>query len=151
MDGFAENALLIELTFIYGGGSFELNPPRVSTYCGQFLEGLLSSSPIRTVERVLSPGIIKLALGPPVPVEDVARAAVAGALGKTESILDTYDKIKKASQALQDCYSSVGKPKSKKTTPGCDFLPKRNVSLFVTRLRVFRKVEDLKEHNIMLL
>lgn len=100
LSAFTEKAVLIEPTFIYGGGSFELNPPRVAAFYGQFIEGLLSSSPIRTVERVLSPGIVKIALEPPVPVEDVARAAVAGALGKTDSILDTYDKIKKASQAL---------------------------------------------------
>ena len=102
LEAFPENkAVLIEPTFIYGGGSFELNPPRVSTFYGKFLEGLLSSSPIRTIERVLSPGIVKLALEPPVPVEDVARAAVAGALGKTDSILDSYDKIKKAAETLQ--------------------------------------------------
>jgi hypothetical protein len=97
---FDGKATLIEPTFIYGGGSFELNPPRVASFYGQFIEGLLSSSPIRTVERVLSPGIIKIALEPPVPVEAVAQAAVAGALGKTDSILDSYDKIKSASRTL---------------------------------------------------
>lgn len=101
LKSFDKNAVLIEPTFIYGGGSFELNPPRVASFYGQFIEGILSSSPVRTVERVLSPGIVKIALEPPVPVEDVANAAVAGALGKTGPILDTYDGIKQASQQLQ--------------------------------------------------
>ena len=94
---FRDKATLIEPTFIYGGGSFELSPPRVAGFYGQFIEGLLSSSPIRSVERILSPGIFKIALEPPIPVEAVANAAIAGALGKTAPVLDTYDKIKQAS------------------------------------------------------
>lgn len=98
---FQENAILIEPTFIYGGGSFELNPPRVAGFYGKFIEDILSSSPIRNVERLLNPGIIKIALEPPVPVEDVANAAAAGALGETTlPVLDSYDKIKQASLQL---------------------------------------------------
>lgn len=93
-------ATLIEPTFIYGGGSFELNPPRVSQDYGRFIEAILASSPIRNIERLLSPGIIKIALEPPIPVQDVANAAVAGALGRTLPILDSYDKIKQASLQL---------------------------------------------------
>lgn len=101
LQSFQNDAVLIEPTFIYGGGSFELNPPRVASFYGQFVEGILSSSPIRNVERLLSPGFLKIALEPPVPVEDVANAAVAGALGKTTlNILDSYDKIKQASSQL---------------------------------------------------
>ena len=90
---------------IYGGGSFELNPPRVTTSYGQLLEGLLASSPMRVVDRLLSPGILKIVLEPPIPVERVAAASVAGALGRlpvtpvTEQ-LDTYDKIKQAAKLL---------------------------------------------------
>ena len=100
MEAYQDQAVLIEPTFIYGGGSFELNPPRVAKIYGKFIEGILSSSPIRNVERVLSPGFFKIALEPPVPVEDVANAAVAGALGETLPILDSYDKIKQASAQL---------------------------------------------------
>jgi len=100
LSNFGDSATLIEPTFIYGGGSFELNPPRVASFYGKFIEGLLSSGPVRAVERILSPGIIKIALEPPVPVEAVASAAVAGALGKADPILDTYDKIKKASKLI---------------------------------------------------
>jgi nucleoside-diphosphate-sugar epimerase len=98
---FGDKATLIEPTFIYGGGSFELNPPRVASFYGKFIEGLLSSSPARSVERVLSPGIIKIALKPPVPVEAVANAAIAGALGKTAPILDSHDAIKAAAATLE--------------------------------------------------
>jgi len=91
------SSTLIEPTFIYGGGSFEINPPRVASFYGKLIEGLLSSSPIRAATNIAPAGIIKIALEPPVPVEAVANAAVAGALGKgAPSILDTYDKIKQA-------------------------------------------------------
>jgi NAD dependent epimerase/dehydratase family len=102
LEQFGDKATLIEPTFIYGGGSFETNPPRVPVFYGQFIEGVLSASPVRQVERILSPGIMKIALEPPVAVRDVAQAAVAGALGKSPvSILDTYDKIKKAAALLE--------------------------------------------------
>lgn len=97
---FDQHAILIEPTFIYGGGSFELSPPRVAKDYGKFIEAILSSSPIRNIERLVSPGIIKIALEPPIPVEAVANAAVAGALGKTLLVLDSYDKIKEASSQL---------------------------------------------------
>jgi hypothetical protein len=93
---------LVEPTFIYGGGSFELNPPRVAGFYGKIIEGLLSSSPVRAVTGIAPAGIIKIALEPPVPVEAVASAAVAGALGKegAPSILDTYDEIKQAASLV---------------------------------------------------
>jgi hypothetical protein len=91
------NAILIEPTFIYGGDSFSVNPPRVASFYGQFIEGLLSSSPVRSIESIVPPGIIKIALEPPVAVDYVAKTAVAGALGKlNSSVFDTYDKIKDA-------------------------------------------------------
>lgn len=104
LKSFGDSAIFIEPTFIYGGGSFELNPPRVASFYGKFIEGLLSSSPVRSVERVMSPGIIKIALEPPVPVEAVASAAVAGALGKIAPgfALDSYDKIKQAAELVSN-------------------------------------------------
>lgn len=98
LDYFPNSSTLIEPTFIYGGGSFQLNPPRVASFYGQFIEGILSSFPIRSVERVMSPGIMKIALKPPVPVQDVAQAAIVGAIGIP--VLDSYDKIKQASRLL---------------------------------------------------
>lgn len=92
-----DGSTLIEPTFIYGGGSFEISPPRVASFYGKFIEGLLSSSPLRTLTGIAPAGILKIALEPPVPVEAVASAAVAGALGKGAlPVLDTYDKIKQA-------------------------------------------------------
>lgn len=99
---FPETSILIEPTFIYGGGSFEISPPRVAGFYGKIIEGLLSSGPIRAVTGIAPAGIIKIALEPPVPVEAVASAAVAGALGKegAPSILDTYDEIKQAASLI---------------------------------------------------
>lgn len=86
---------LIEPTFIYGGDEFNLNPPRVASFYGSFIEGMLSSEPLRALTNLAPEGFIKVALEPPVPVEAVANAAVAGALGKSNiAVLDTYDKIK---------------------------------------------------------
>ena len=45
-------------------------------------------------------GFIKIALEPPVSVDAVAKAAVAGALGKAQPILDTYDKINEAGSGI---------------------------------------------------
>ena len=86
---------LIEPTFIYGGDEFKVNPPRVASFYGSFIESLLSSGPLRALTNIAPEGFIKIALEPPVPVEAVAKAAVAGALGKSNlDVLDTYDKIK---------------------------------------------------------
>lgn len=91
---------LIEPTFIYGGDSFNFNPPRVAGFYGEFIEALLSSGPIRAITNVAPEGFIKIALEPPVSVDSVANAAVAGALGKTNSVLDSYDKIVAASKLI---------------------------------------------------
>ena len=96
-----QTPVLIEPTFIHGGDKFGINPPRVASFYGKFIEGILSSGPIRGVEGVMPNGFIKIALEPPVSVESVAKAAAAGALGlTTTSVLDTYDKIQEASKLL---------------------------------------------------
>lgn len=88
---------LIEPTFIHGGGEFNVNPPRVAGFYGEFIEALLSSPPLRTITNIAPGGFVKIALEPPVSVDSVAGAAVAGALGKTQRYtLDTHDKIKEA-------------------------------------------------------
>lgn len=96
---FPSEYTIIEPTFIYGGDKFGVNPPRVADGYGKLVEGLLSSSPLRTAASI-SPGLIKVALEPPVKVGAVAGAAVSGALGLTQSTLDTYDKINTASNLL---------------------------------------------------
>ena len=97
---FPSGATLIEPTFIYGGDEFAINPPRVAGFYGSFIEGLLGSGPIRSVEGILPEGIVKIALKPPVAADDVAKAAVAGGLGKATAILDTHDKITSASSLV---------------------------------------------------
>ena len=94
--------VVIEPTFIYGGDKFGVRPPRVASFYGRVIEGLLSSPPVRAVEGVMPPGFVKIALEPPVSVDVVAKALVAGALGRlsTDTILDTYDKIQAASKLL---------------------------------------------------
>lgn len=100
---FGKSGVIIEPTFVYGGDSFGVNPPRVAGFYGEFIEGILSSSPVRAVEGTLPRGnFIQVALEPPISVDTVASAAVAAALGKVESSvrLDTYDKIKEAAELL---------------------------------------------------
>lgn len=90
--------VFIEPTFIYGGDSFAVNPPRVASFYGEFIENLLSSGLVRGITNISS-GFIKIALEPPVSVDAVSAAACNAATGKVVSeILDTYDKIKGASQ-----------------------------------------------------
>lgn len=96
---FAGGFTLIEPTFIYGGDKFALNPPRVADGYGRLVEGLLSSAPFRAAAGV-SPGIIGVALEPPVKVSSVAGAAIAGALGLSQPVLDTYDEINKTAGLL---------------------------------------------------
>lgn len=93
------NHVFIEPTFIYGGDSFSVNPPRVASFYGEFIETLLSSGPIRGITNVSS-GFVKIALEPPVSVDSVSAAACKAATGKIKTdVLDTYDKIKNASLA----------------------------------------------------
>jgi nucleoside-diphosphate-sugar epimerase len=72
---------VIKPTFIYGGDSFGINPPRVNTDYGSMVDQMLSFPPIQLVADVI-PGIIKVALRPPVSVEAVAGACAAAAMGK---------------------------------------------------------------------
>ena len=96
-----ESTLLIEPTFIYGGDNakFNVNPPRISSFYGEFIETLLlsSASNLRSLTNITpdDDGIVKnkIALEAPVSVDSVADAAIAGALGWTDGILDTHDSI----------------------------------------------------------
>lgn len=98
-NNFANGYTIIAPTFIYGGDKFGVNPPRVADSYGRLVEGLLSSGPFRAAASI-SPGFIGVALEPPVKVGSVAGAAVAGALGLSQPLLDTYDKINEAAGLL---------------------------------------------------
>lgn len=73
--------VFIEPTFIHGGDSFSVNPPRVAGFYGEFIESILSSGLIRGVAGVTS-GFVKIALEPPVSVDSVSAAACNAATGK---------------------------------------------------------------------
>ena len=89
---------LLHRTFIYGGDSFSVSPPRVASFYGEFIETLLSSGLVRGITNISS-GFVKIALEPPVSVDSVAAAACNAATGKLNTdVLDTYDKIKTASK-----------------------------------------------------
>ena len=90
---------IIAPTFIYGGDKFAINPPRVADGYGKLVEAILSSGPFRFAAGI-SPGIIGVALEPPIKVSSVAKAAVAGALGLSSSVLDTYDEINEAATLI---------------------------------------------------
>lgn len=85
---FPSTGIIIKPTFIYGGDSFGLTPPRVSDGYGAGIDALLSSGLVRGVAGI-SPGLIKVALSPPVSRDNVALACIAGALGRLEGT--SYD------------------------------------------------------------
>jgi len=94
----AGSSLIVCPTFIYGGDSFAVNPPRVTSAYGSFVEASLSLGPVRTLAGIL-PGVLGLALRPPVSVNDVAAAAAGGALGRvTAWRCDGTDEIKFAAE-----------------------------------------------------
>lgn len=56
---FQSSGVLIKPTFIYGGDSFGLTPPRVSDGYGSGIDALLSAGPIRAIAGI-SPGPLKV-------------------------------------------------------------------------------------------
>jgi nucleoside-diphosphate-sugar epimerase len=74
-----KDVTLVRPTFIYGGDSFGLLPPRVNSAYGSFIDQLLSFSLIQKLADI-SPGLIKVALRPPVSVDAVAGACVNAVL-----------------------------------------------------------------------
>ena len=86
-------------TFIYGGDSFGFLPPRVNDAYGSFIDQLLSFVLFDALANV-TPGLIKVALRPPVSVNAVAGACVAGVLSGASTgvqVLDTAADINNAS------------------------------------------------------
>mmetsp|Transcript_3075 Transcript_3075/g.4676 ORF Transcript_3075/g.4676 Transcript_3075/m.4676 type:complete len:339 (-) Transcript_3075:460-1476(-) len=96
VEGNADSVCIVKPTFIYGGGSFGLFPPRVNAAYGSAVEELLSNKLIRVLADV-TPGLIKVALRPPSAVEAVAGACAKAALGeKVKGTLDGTDDINEA-------------------------------------------------------
>lgn len=99
VDGDATRVTFVRPTFIYGGDSFGLFPPRVNTAYGSGVEELLSSPPLKLLAGV-APGLAKIALRPPVSVDAVAACCAAAVLGelppRTPPSLDGTAAIKAA-------------------------------------------------------
>lgn len=92
---FGANGVILQPSFIYGGEEFSATPPRVAGWYGEKVESLLSTGLFRSVASA-SPAALRLALSPPLAVEDVAAAAVAGAAGVAQGTLGNHDAIKAA-------------------------------------------------------
>lgn len=75
-----EATCVVKPSFIYGGDSFGLFPPRVTAGYGAAIEQILSNGVITKLADAL-PGLIKVALRPPVSVDAVAAACAGAALG----------------------------------------------------------------------
>lgn len=108
----AAASCMVRPTFIYGGDSFGLTPPRVNADYGSGVEQLLSLPPVKIVADALPSGLIKagpveklpvglvkVALRPPVSVEAVAGACAAAAMGEASGVLDGTAAINKAAGA----------------------------------------------------
>lgn len=102
MDGDASKVCLIKPTFIYGGADFALIPPRVNNEYGSGVEELLSLPPFKLLAGV-TPGLIKVALRPPVSVDSVAAACAKAALDESGflPVLDGTDQINEYSGQLK--------------------------------------------------
>eukprot|EP00521_Asterionellopsis_glacialis_P010895 CAMPEP_0195305586 /NCGR_PEP_ID=MMETSP0707-20130614/36550_1 /TAXON_ID=33640 /ORGANISM="Asterionellopsis glacialis, Strain CCMP134" /LENGTH=320 /DNA_ID=CAMNT_0040369743 /DNA_START=124 /DNA_END=1086 /DNA_ORIENTATION=+ len=88
VDNDSTKACIVRPSFIYGGDSFGLLPPRVNYEYGSGVEELLSFGLFKALADV-TPGLIKVALRPPSSVDAVADACAAAALGEIEGgVLD---------------------------------------------------------------
>jgi len=86
--GESGHATIIKPGFVYGGDDFGLFPPRVNSGYGSAVEEILSLSIIQSIANVL-PGLLKVALRPPVSVDAVASAcAIASTKTSKVNIVD---------------------------------------------------------------
>lgn len=85
--GDATKLCILKPSFIYGGSRFEVPlpgkfvAPRVSSDYGYFVEEVLAFGPVQALADA-APGLIKVALRPPVSVEAVATACAFAAQGE---------------------------------------------------------------------
>ena len=90
VDGDATKVCIVKPTFIYGGSDFGLMPPRVNEEYGSGVEELLSLPPFQFLADV-SPGLIKVALRPPVSVDSVASACARAAMDESGIVPHVLD------------------------------------------------------------
>lgn len=143
--GDASKVCIVKPTFIYGGSSFGINPPRVNYEYGAGVEELLSLPPFKLAAD-LTPGLIKVALRPPVCVDSVATACAKAALDDSGADLPTLD----GTEAI-NAYS--GQPKSTGLTDALkwskeklsDFYDWAKVELPKAIETVQQKIEETKK------
>lgn len=114
MGGDATKVCLVKPTFIYGGKEFGFLPPRVNYEYGSGVEELLMLPPFQFLADI-TPGLIKVALRPPVCVDSVAAACAKAAMDDSTAsfptILDGTYEINKYS----------GQPKSTGLTDALEY------------------------------
>jgi nucleoside-diphosphate-sugar epimerase len=96
--GDAKRVCFVKPTFIYGGSDFGLLPPRVNFEYGSGVEELLFLPPFKILADI-TPGLIKVALRPPVCVDSVAAACAKAALDESGDLptVDGTEQINKYS------------------------------------------------------
>ena len=94
VSGDDKKVCLVKPTFIYGGDEFGFLPPRVNYEYGSGVEELLFLPPFKFLADV-TPGLIKVALRPPVCVDSVAAACAKAALDESGNLptLDGTEQI----------------------------------------------------------
>eukprot|EP00566_Odontella_aurita_P036166 CAMPEP_0113536392 /NCGR_PEP_ID=MMETSP0015_2-20120614/6232_1 /TAXON_ID=2838 /ORGANISM="Odontella" /LENGTH=318 /DNA_ID=CAMNT_0000435745 /DNA_START=103 /DNA_END=1059 /DNA_ORIENTATION=- /assembly_acc=CAM_ASM_000160 len=96
VENFGEEYCFVKPSFIYGGDSFGLFPPRVTDAYGSFIDELLSKELFKFLADLL-PGLLGVVFLPPVSVDAVAKACAGAAIGAiTEKVLDGSEEINKA-------------------------------------------------------
>mmetsp|Transcript_12689 Transcript_12689/g.22825 ORF Transcript_12689/g.22825 Transcript_12689/m.22825 type:complete len:317 (-) Transcript_12689:1318-2268(-) len=113
MGGDAKKVCLVKPTFIYGGTEFGLLPPRVNYEYGSGVEELLMLPPFKILADI-TPGLIKVALRPPVCVDSVAAACAKAAMDDSGADLPVLD-------GTEDINGYSGQPKSTGLTDGLEW------------------------------
>jgi len=122
MGGDAKKVCIVKPTFIYGGSDFGLLPPRVNYEYGAGVEELLMLPPFKFLADN-TPGLIKVALRPPVCVDSVAGAcatAVMDESGADLGVLDGTDIINEYS----------GQPKSTGLTDALEWSKEKGIEFY---------------------
>lgn len=126
---------IVEPNFIYGGDDFSLTPPRVPQKLGSIAEDILGLYPIQAISEKL-PGMLGVAAGAPVSVENVAKAAINAALGViSESELESRNDIilaasKRPQRLLKD------KTTTEKSTTSTEDLSEEEIAEKVRSLKI---------------
>ena len=120
--GDAKKVCLLKPTFIYGGAEFKLLPPRVNYEYGSGVEELLMLPPFKILADV-TPGLIKVALRPPVCVDSVAAACAKAALDDSGADLVVLD-------GTEEINAYSGQPKSTGLTDALEWSKEKAIDFY---------------------